>query len=104
MVAFDCDGVLVDSEPITNQVLTDCLNELGWEISLNETCERFIGRSVKEQIPSIEEKIGITLPEDFLSEFQRRRNEALHQQIQAIPEVERVLKKVQLALKPFLVS
>ena len=29
-VLFDCDGVLVDSEPITNRVLTEMLGELGW--------------------------------------------------------------------------
>ena len=32
-VLFDCDGVLVDSEPITNGVLRDMLGELGWKLS-----------------------------------------------------------------------
>ena len=32
-VLFDCDGVLVDSEPITNGVLRDMLEELGWKLS-----------------------------------------------------------------------
>lgn len=31
-VLFDCDGVLVDSEPITNRVLTDMLGEPGLAI------------------------------------------------------------------------
>ena len=104
MVVFDCDGVLVDSEPITNLVLMDCLNQLGWAISLNETYETFIGHSVKEKMPYIEEKIGMTLPENFLQEFQRRRDEALRQQVRAIPEVEQVLKKLQMAAMPFCVA
>ncbi|MCH8621808.1 HAD family phosphatase [Undibacterium sp. TS12] len=104
MVAFDCDGVLVDSEPITNLVLKDSLNELGWAISLSETYETFIGRSVKEQMPFIEEKLGMTLPENFLQEFQRRRDEALRQQIKAIPEIEPVLKRLQLSAMPFCVA
>ena len=29
-ILFDCDGVLVDSEPITNGVLCTMLNEAGW--------------------------------------------------------------------------
>ena len=33
-VLFDCDGVLVDSEPITNRVLRDMLEELGWSLTL----------------------------------------------------------------------
>ena len=32
-VLFDCDGVLVDSEPITNGVLRDMLEERGWATS-----------------------------------------------------------------------
>ncbi len=36
-VLFDCDGVLVDSEPITNRVLTEMLGELGWHLSIEET-------------------------------------------------------------------
>ena len=32
-VLFDCDGVLVDSEPITNGVSRDMLHELGWELT-----------------------------------------------------------------------
>ncbi len=31
-VLFDCDGVLVDSEPITNRVLAEMLGELGWPL------------------------------------------------------------------------
>ena len=34
-VIFDCDGVLVDSEPIGNQVLVDMANELGANINLD---------------------------------------------------------------------
>ena len=34
---FDCDGVLVDSEPITSRVLAGMLTELGWAISTEET-------------------------------------------------------------------
>ena len=32
-VLFDCDGVLVDSEPITNGVLRDMLEERGWVLT-----------------------------------------------------------------------
>ena len=36
-VLFDCDGVLVDSEPITAQVLQVMLGELGWQLDIEET-------------------------------------------------------------------
>ena len=48
MVAFDCDGVLVDSEPVTCGVLADMLSELGWHLSLDETIQTFVGRLVRD--------------------------------------------------------
>ncbi|MEO5794044.1 MAG: HAD family hydrolase, partial [Rhodoferax sp.] len=35
-VLFDCDGVLVDSEPLTIGVLRDMLAESGWAMTLAE--------------------------------------------------------------------
>ena len=40
-VLFDCDGVLVDSEPISNRVLADMLGELGARLSVEETIRTF---------------------------------------------------------------
>ena len=48
-VLFDCDGVLVDSEPIANAVLREMLQELGWDISDEEAIRRFVGRSFIEE-------------------------------------------------------
>jgi beta-phosphoglucomutase-like phosphatase (HAD superfamily) len=48
LVAFDCDGVLVDTEPVTCGVLADMLNELGWRVSLEETMHLFVGRLVRD--------------------------------------------------------
>ena len=47
-VLFDCDGVLVDSEPITNGVLRDMLEEAGWELSSAECMRLFIGKAVRD--------------------------------------------------------
>ena len=46
-VLFDCDGVLVDSESITNRVLCTMLNESGWAISQEECTRDFIGKTVR---------------------------------------------------------
>ena len=48
LVIFDCDGVLVDSEPITNRVLRDMLEELGWVLSPAECMRIFVGKAVKD--------------------------------------------------------
>ena len=48
-VLFDCDGVLVDSEPITNGVLRDMLAESGWVLTSAECMRLFIGKAVKDE-------------------------------------------------------
>ncbi|MDO9116293.1 MAG: HAD family phosphatase [Polaromonas sp.] len=76
-VLFDCDGVLVDSEPITNGVLRDMLEEAGWKLSAAECMRLFIGKAVKDEIAVIEANTGQPLTEQWLHEFRGRRNEAL---------------------------
>jgi HAD superfamily hydrolase (TIGR01509 family) len=84
-VLFDCDGVLVDSEPITNRVLTEMLGELGWQLSVEETMRIFVGKMVKDEAALIEARTGFTLTPDWLQQFRARRNEALDRELTAIP-------------------
>ena len=76
-VLFDCDGVLVDSEPITNGVLRDMLEEAGWKLSSAECMRLFIGKAVRDEAALIEEKTGRPLTDEWLHEFRGRRNEGL---------------------------
>jgi HAD superfamily hydrolase (TIGR01509 family) len=76
-VLFDCDGVLVDSEGITNGVLREMLEELGWPLSREECMRIFLGKAVKDEKPLIESKIGGTLTEEWFVRFRERRNEQL---------------------------
>ena len=76
-VLFDCDGVLVDSEPITNGVLRGMLEEAGWKLSSAECMHLFIGKAVKDEAALIEEKTGRPLTDEWLHEFRGRRNEGL---------------------------
>ena len=83
-VLFDCDGVLVDSEPITNGVLRDMLAESGWVLSPAECMRLFIGKAVKDERAMIEANTGQPLTEDWMLRFRERRNEGLIAGLQAI--------------------
>ncbi|MNK47194.1 6-phosphogluconate phosphatase [compost metagenome] len=84
-VLFDCDGVLVDSEPITSRVLTEMLNELGWGITHAETMDIFTGKAVKDELPLIQARTGATITPDWFDQFRQRRNEALDRDLREIP-------------------
>lgn len=83
-VLFDCDGVLVDSELITNGVLRDMLQELGWTLSPEECMRIFVGKAVKDERALIEAHTGQPLTEDWLVRFRERRNEGLIKHVKPI--------------------
>jgi HAD superfamily hydrolase (TIGR01509 family) len=93
-VLFDCDGVLVDSEPITNGVLRDMLEEAGWKLSPQECMQRFIGKAVKDEAALIEAHTGQPLTEDWMVRFRERRNTGLMRDLKPIAGAVEVVAKI----------
>jgi HAD superfamily hydrolase (TIGR01509 family) len=93
-VLFDCDGVLVDSEPITNGVLRDMLEERGWAMTQEECEARFIGRAVRDQRAEIEARTGLPFTEEWLQSFYVRRNAALEARLTAIAHIHDTVARV----------
>ncbi len=84
-ILFDCDGVLVDSEGITNGVLREMLEELGWVLTQEECMRIFVGKAVRDEAATIEAHTGRPLAQEWLAEFWTRRNVRLAAELQAIP-------------------
>lgn len=84
-VLFDCDGVLVDSETITNGVLRDMLEELGWKLTPAECMRLFVGKAVRDESALIEARTGQPLTEEWMVRFRERRNQGLMRAVRAIP-------------------
>jgi len=66
LVIFDCDGVLVDSEPISIGVLVGAMNDLGVSITEEQAYQRFLGRSLATVIDTLETEFNIHAGEEFL--------------------------------------
>jgi HAD superfamily hydrolase (TIGR01509 family) len=69
LVIFDCDGVLVDSEPIALEVLVDALAVKGITIDANGAAERFLGRSIGSMADVVRQEFGVEIDQDFLSQM-----------------------------------
>ncbi|MGA7261018.1 MAG: HAD-IA family hydrolase [Stellaceae bacterium] len=65
LVIFDCDGVLVDSEPIIKGAHARVLTACGYPITEDELVERFCGMSDAEMLATIEHEWGRTLPPSY---------------------------------------
>jgi HAD superfamily hydrolase (TIGR01509 family) len=83
-VLFDCDGVLVDSEHITNGVLRDMLEEQGWALSAAECMRIFLGRTIRSEAARIEAHTGKPLTEEWLALFRARRDALLAEHVMPI--------------------
>lgn len=83
-VLFDCDGVLVDSEPITHRVLRAMLEASGWTLTMEECMRIFIGKAVRSEAARIEAHTGTPLTDAWMAEFYERRNAALAAELEAI--------------------
>lgn len=76
-ILFDCDGVLVDSEPIVNAVLRDMLEDRGWAMSSAECMRYFVGKAVRDERVAIEARTGQPLTDEWMQLFYARRNREL---------------------------
>jgi HAD superfamily hydrolase (TIGR01509 family) len=65
LVIFDCDGVLVDSEPVANRVVAQELTALGWPMTPQEADGHFLGLTFTDMQPLIETRLGRPLAEHW---------------------------------------
>ena len=93
-IIFDCDGVLVDSEPIAHQVLVELANSYGANITYEYAHEKFAGTFLSFVIYHIEELIGKKVPENFEQEYRRISFERFAESIQPIQGIPEFLEKI----------
>jgi HAD superfamily hydrolase (TIGR01509 family) len=83
-IIFDCDGTLVDSEVLGNEVLVESVAEHGLAIPLPEALHLFRGRKLAECVAEIEQRLGRSLPQDFVTQFRSRMADAFRQRLQPV--------------------
>jgi HAD superfamily hydrolase (TIGR01509 family) len=83
-VIFDCDGTLVDSEGLANEVFAECAVELGIQIGAQDALELFRGRSMPYCITRLENMLGRPLPEWFVPKFRDRPDATFREKLRPI--------------------
>lgn len=85
LVIFDCDGVLVDSEAISNRIMAEAIEAAGVPITYDECRARFVGGTLQRVIDTVEEWRGKPLPAGWKEDFEARRNDAFRRELEAVP-------------------
>jgi HAD superfamily hydrolase (TIGR01509 family) len=94
LIIFDCDGILVDSEPIALRINANMLAELGWIMPDDEIVERFVGRSMKSNIATIEAHLHRPVPADWADRFRHAVSEAHDAELTAVAGISEALAEI----------
>ncbi|MFF4657452.1 HAD family hydrolase [Streptomyces sp. NPDC001381] len=104
LVIFDNDGVLVDSEPISNRLLAAYLTELGHPTSYEDSIRDYMGSAMHRVHDLVEARTGKRLPAEFDDVFHRRVFAAFEQDLEAVAGVVGVLGKLAADDVPYCVA
>jgi len=91
MVIFDCNGVLVDSEPIVSAVLAESLTRAGFPANADGLARRYHGRRPADVFASVEAITGKKLPPNFASGVSIETLRRFRTELRALPHVAHAL-------------
>ena len=94
-IIFDCDGTLVDSEPITNDVIIGLAAEMGVSLSQHDCQDLFAGRHIACIGEHLASQSGNAMPEDFVSTFRERQSIALERDLRPIEGAIELLEQIE---------
>ncbi|MFG3088928.1 HAD family phosphatase [Streptomyces sp. CAI-85] len=104
LVIFDNDGVLVDSEPISNRLLAAYLTELGHPTSYEDSIRDYMGSAMHRIHDLVLERTGERLPADFDDVFHRRVFDAFERELRPVAGAMDVLGKLAADDVPYCVA
>ena len=95
LVIFDCDGVLVDSEPISNRILATELTAIGLPTRPEDSVRDFMGRSWASCTAIVEERLGRKLPPGFAAGYHAAVFAAFEAELEPVAGIEAALERIE---------
>ncbi len=94
LIIFDCDGVLIDSEWIANEIEVEELAQLGCKIWIEDYLDMALGRTNPEVEKRLLELYKISLPEGYWDRVIQRQKKVFDEKLQPISGVREVLENL----------
>ena len=103
LVIFDCDGVLVDSEPLANQVMIDSLAQYGLHLTMQQCMSNFVGTTMTKA-QDMARDMGAVLPDDWIDEVYVETYARLQNGVSLVDGIPEVLAALDAKGIPFCVA
>ncbi|KAA5606289.1 HAD family hydrolase [Roseospira marina] len=94
LVIFDCDGVLVDSEPISTRILLESLTEAGLELTPDEIYSRFLGKSLASITAILRRDHGLRVDAGMLDRMRARLFAAFREELRPMAGMAETLARL----------
>jgi HAD superfamily hydrolase (TIGR01509 family) len=95
-VIFDCDGVLVDTEHISNRVLAGLLTEAGLPTTFEDCMRDYRGRAMPSVLALATQRLGAPLPADLPDRYYAEVKGVFARELQPVPGVVAALDRIAL--------
>jgi len=95
-VIFDCDGVLVDTERISNTVLAGLLTRAGLPTTFEDCLRDYRGRSMESVLALAAQRHGAPLPADISERYYAEVKVVFAHELQPVPGVIAALDRITL--------
>ena len=96
LLIFDCDGVLVDSEPLAMRLLLETLAGEGVAIEADSAYRRFLGKDMAAIADAIGEEFGAGLSQPALDAMHGRLYESFRRELKPMPGIVAALQGLRL--------
>jgi HAD superfamily hydrolase (TIGR01509 family) len=93
-IIFDCDGVLVDSEPLSMRADVEILKRFGIEMTEEEAHRRFVGRTFEAMLKELSAQRGTVFPDGLLAAKNERLAELYRSELQLVRGVRDALEGI----------
>jgi HAD superfamily hydrolase (TIGR01509 family) len=98
LVICDCDGVIVDSEILAEQVLVDLLGAYAPRAEVAVLLRESFGLISSDILKVAEKRFGVVLPADLLAEVRARTEALIAESVEPIPGAKAALVEIDLPL------
>ena len=94
LVIFDCDGVLVETEPLATQLFVQMFAEYGFQLSYEECLRKFAGAVISKRLEVTAQALNWTPPADFLSIFDQRIIPLTESELKTVPNIHALIESL----------